>query len=219
LLFLWAGPTFAGNLPAPAEPSFCVPDAFLAHETAEPGTVGIKRLRIFRFGGVVLAGMAIGESDVATVARLAENRGLTAADRFCTWYVNRGNFDAERLFHQVYLPNPSSLSPTDAAEVYGELFGASLGEGTDGVWSCLREKGFLAVGCNGQLHRGPTAFGMVLAALGCAPENAAEIVNRLWGLNGVPAESRLAAIRRAHELGARQPELRAGLQRLLADGP
>jgi hypothetical protein len=56
---------------------------------------------------------------------------------------------------------------------------------------------------------------MVLAALGCEPEHAAEIVNHLWGLNDVPAASRLAAIRRAYEIGARQPELRARLQRLL----
>ena len=66
-------------------------------------------------------------------------------------------------------------------------------------------------------HRGPTAFGMVLAALGCSPEHAAEIVNRLWGLNDIPAENRLAAIRRAYDSGARQPELRARLQRQLPE--
>ena len=216
-LVLRAVPAPGQGLPPVAEPAFCAPETFLAHEIAGAGDAGIERLRAFRLGGVVLAGMAVGDSDAAAVARLAEGHGATAADRYCTWYVNRGNREAERLFRQIYLPNPSSLRADEAAQVYGELFGPALTEGPDGLWQCLDEKGFLAVGCNGQKHRGPTAFGMILAALGCTPEHAAEIVNNLWGLNDVPVATRLAAIRRGYEIGARNPELRARLQRLLAD--
>ena len=214
-LLLRAAVASGEGLPAGAEPEFCVPDTFLAHEIAAPAPPGVVRLRAFRLGAGVLAGMAIGDSDAAAVARLAEGSGLTAADRYCTWYVNRGNRGAGRLFRQIYLPNPSSLRADEAAQVYGDLFGPALAEGPDGLWRCLEEKGFLAVGCNGQKHRGPTAFGMVLAALGCMPEHAAEIVNRLWGLNDVPEQNRLAAIRRGYDIGARNPELRARLQRLL----
>ena len=216
-LLLRAAVASGEGLPEAAEPAFCVPDTFLAHEIAAAAPSGVVRLHAFRLGAGVLAGMAIGDSDAAAVARLAEGSGLTGADRYCTWYVNRGNRGAERLFRQIYLPNPSSLRADEAAEVYGELFGPALTEGPDGLWQCLDEKGFLAVGCNGQKHRGPTAFGMILAALGCTPEHAAEIVNNLWGLNDVPAATRLAVIRRGHEIGARNPELRARFQRLLAD--
>jgi len=214
-LLLRAAAASGAGLPETGEPAFCVPDTFLAHEIAAAAPSGVVRLHAFRLGAGVLAGMAIGESDAAAIARLAEGSGPAAADRYCTWYVNRGNREAERLFRQIYLPNPSSLRADEAAEVYGELFGPALTEGPDGLWQCLDEKGFLAVGCNGQKHRGPTAFGMVLAALGCAPEHAAEIVNRLWGLNDVPEQNRLAAIRRGYDIGARNPELRARLQRLL----
>ena len=214
-LVLRAVPAPGQGLPPVAEPAFCAPETFLAHEIAGAGDAGIERLRAFRLGGVVLAGMAVGDSDAAAVARLAEGHGATAADRYCTWYVNRGNHKAELLFRQIYLPNPRHLSPEDAAEAFGDLFGPALGAGPDGLWRCVEERGFLALGCNGQKHRGPTAFGMVLAALGCSPEHAAGIVNRLWGLNDIPAENRLAAIRRAYDIGARQPDQRDRLQRLL----
>ncbi|HEY6001015.1 MAG TPA: hypothetical protein VI078_17160 [bacterium] len=215
-LLLGAAPAFGESAPAPAaaEPAFCVPGTFLAHEVPGLAVAGVSRLRVFRLGPAVLAGMAIGDSDAAAVARLAEGHGATSADRYCTWYVNKGNREAAKLFRHVYLPNPRHLGPRKAADEYGELFGPALGPGPDAVWGCLEQRHYVAVGCNGQQHRGPTAFGMVLAALGCEPEHAAEIVNHLWGLNGVPEANRLAAIRRAYEIGASQPDLRARLQRL-----
>lgn len=216
-LLLRPAPAVGGTPPPAAEPAFCAPDTFLAHEIAPAGTEEIERLRVFRLGAVVLAGMAIGHSDADAVARLAAGSGATAAERYCTWYVNQGNRQAGRLFRQAYVPNPRYLTPDEAAEIYGDLFGPALAEGPGRLWWCLEEKGYFAVGCNGQKHRGPTAFGMVLAALGCSPEHAAEIVNRIWGLNDIPEESRLAAIRRAHEIGARRAELRARLQRLLSE--
>lgn len=215
LLLLTSSPTHAEVLQTSAEPTFCMPDVFLRQEAAQDDAGGIKRLHVYRLGDVVLAGMAIGESEASSVARFATAWGVTQEDRFCTWYVNRGNVEAERSFWQIYLPNPASLSAEEAAERYGELFGPTFAGGTGGIWWCLEEKGFLAVGCNGQLHRGPTVFGMVLAALGCSAEHAAEIVNRIWGLNGVPPDVRLAAIRRGCDLGARRPELRSQMQKRL----
>ena len=218
LLLLAAVPANAGPLPPSGEPPFCVPDVFMKQEIPEEDSGAIKRLRAYRLGSVVLAGMAIGESDAASVAELAAGHEVTADERFCTWYVNRGNAAAEQRFHQVYLPNPSSLSPDNAARRYGELLGPAFAEGKGSIWWCLEEKGYLAVGCNGQKHRGPTVFGMVLAALGCSPENAAEIVNRIWGLNGVPPANRLAPIRQAYDLGAERAGLHPRLRERLS-GP
>jgi len=217
LPLLTISPTHAEMLPSPVEPSFCAPDVFLTHEIPEEGAEGIKRLHAYRLGAVVLAGMAIGESDAGSVSRLAERHGVTSEERFCTWYVNKGNAEAEQRFRQIYLPNPSSLSPDEAAGRYGEQLGPAFAEGRASIWWCLEEKGFLAVGCNGQLHRGPTVFGMVLAALGCSAEHAAEIVNRIWGLNGVPPATRFAAIKRASDLGFRPPGLGSKLREQLSD--
>lgn len=218
-LLLTAAPTPAETLPAPAEPAFCVPDVFLALEVPGEHAAGIAKLHAFRLGGALLAGMAIGESDARAVARLAAGHGATAEERSCTWYVNKGNAEAEQRFRQIYLPNPTSLSPEEAAEQFGQLLAPAFADGSESFWWCLEEKGFLAVGCNGQMHRGPTAFGMVLAALGCSAEHAAEIVNRVWGLNGVPPATRLAAIRQAGELGAGRPEVRSRVVRRLSEPP
>ena len=217
-LLLATVPAQAGTQPA-GEPPFCVPDVFIKQEIAEEDAGAIKRLHAYRLGSVVLAGMAIGESEAADVADLAADHGLAADERFCTWYVNRGNAAAEKRFSHVYVPNPSSLSADEAARQYGELLGPAFAEGKGSVWWCLEEKGYLALGCNGQKHRGPTVFGMVLAALGCSPENAAEIVNRIWGLNGVPPAHRLAPIRKAYDLGAERSGLHPRLRERLSGSP
>ena len=219
LLLAVAASAHAQALLSTSEPAFCSPDVFLAHEITEEGADGVKRLHSYRLGAVVLAGMAVGYSEAPAVARLAAAHGATSEDRFCTWYVNEGNTEAEQLFRHVYLPNPAFLSPDKAADIYGNRLGPSFAEERGSVWWCIEERGFVAVGCNGQHHRGPTAFGMVLASLGCSPEHAAEIVNHIWGLSYVPAASRLAAIRRAYDLGALQPALRSRLQQRLLESP
>jgi hypothetical protein len=217
-LLLAAVPAQGGTQPA-GEPPFCVPDVFIKQEIAAEDAGAITRLHAYRLGSVVLAGMAIGESEAAAVADLAADHGAAADELFCTWYVNRGNAAAEKRFHHVYVPNPSSLSPDQAAVQYGELLGPAFAEGKGSIWWCLEEKGYLAVGCNGQKHRGPTVFGMVLAALGCSPENAAEIVNRVWGLNGVPPANRLAPIRQAYDLGAERFGLHPRMRERLLGSP
>jgi len=219
LLLAVAASAHTQTLLPTAEPAFCSPDVFLAHEVTEAGADGVQRLHSYRLGAVVLAGMAIGYSEASAVARLAAAHGATSEERFCTWYVNDGNAEAERLFRHVYLPNPAFLSPDKAANIFGTRLGPYFTEERGSVWWCIEERGFVAVGCNGQKHRGPTAFGMLLASLGCSPEHAAEIVNHVWGLNVVPAASRLAAIRRAYDLGALQPALRSRLQQRLSESP
>jgi hypothetical protein len=79
--------------------------------------------------------------------------------------------------------------------------------------SCLENNKILIMGCNAQMHRGPTVFGMLLSFSGCSAEHSAEIVNSLWGLNGVKAEVRLAIIDEGRKLGDEDPNARLRLQR------
>lgn len=219
LMLLLSTPAHAEGLQPPVEPYFCDPAVFVQQEIVPKDGGGIKRLHAYRLGGVVLSGMAIGASEAGAVESFAGTQGATPQERFCTWYVNKGNTEAERTFRHIYLPDPSSLSPEEAAERYAQLLAPAFAEERGSIWWCLEQQGFIAVGCNGQLHRGPTVFGMVLAALGCSAENAAEIVNRIWGLNGVPPATRLAAIKQGAEAGARSAALRSRVQRRLSAPP
>ena len=75
------------------------------------------------------------------------------------------------------------------------------GSSGNGFLSCLEESKYLAIGCHGMLHRGPSAFAMILAFSGCSPAHSLEIVNHLWGLNGVKYEVRNAIAEAGYELG------------------
>ena len=83
--------------------------------------------------------------------------------------------------------------------------------------SCASEQHYIALGCNGMRHRGPTVFGMLLAFSGCSPKNALEISNQIWGLNGVKRKVRLAVIEKAYELGASHRSSREKLAQLFSD--
>jgi len=204
---------------ADGEPPYCLPAAFHDREipvTAEDGA-GLSRLRAYRLGKVLLAGLAVGESEQPKVRALAQRHSSAAGpERFCTWYVNRGNPEAASTFVFRYVPNPGSLGE-EAAATYLEALRGSLLDGEEGFLDCAADHGYIAVGCDGMKHRGPTVFGMVLGFSGCEPEHALEIVDDIWGLNGVPADTRLAIIRAAHELGRANPAESARLRELFTE--
>ncbi len=51
--------------------------------------------------------------------------------------------------------------------------------------------------------------------LSCTPERSVEIVNRLWGENGITVATRLTIARKGAELGRRRSGTRARLQALM----
>ncbi|HLE00069.1 MAG TPA: hypothetical protein VJB59_07410 [Bdellovibrionota bacterium] len=194
------------------EPAFCDPDRFMSFEET-PVVRGIDRLRVFRIGRLTLAGMAIGASEASDVIGLAETYSVTADDHYCTWYVNKGNKEAEAEFNFRYVSNPLYSSPSRAAKEFMGTLDSSFkgGPGVPSFWSCAINQGYIAMGCNGQMHRGPSVFGMILAFSGCSSEHALTIANRIWGLNGVLPEVRLAIIQAARDFGDSRPDLRAKL--------
>jgi hypothetical protein len=208
--------------PADSEPAYCLPAAFHGRAvrfTAEEAA-GLSRLHAYRLGTVLLAGLAVGDSEQSQVRALAQRRGSAAApEHYCTWYVNRGNPEAASTFFFRYVPNPSPLGAEAAAATYLDELGGWFLDKPDGFLGCAADHGYIALGCDGMMHRGPSVFGMVLAFSGCTPEHALEIVDDIWGLNGVPQGTRLAIIRAAHEHGRANPAQSARLRELFSKGP
>jgi hypothetical protein len=206
--------------PVDGEPAYCLPAAFHGREipvAAEDGA-GLSRLHAYRLGKVLFAGLAVGESEQSKVRALAQRHSSAPGpERFCTWYVNRGNPEAAGTFVFRYVPNPSALGEREAAAAYLDVLRGSLLDDPEGFLACAADHGYIAVGCDGMRHRGPTAFGMVLTFSGCEPGHALQIVNDIWGLNGVPEGVRLAILRAAHELGRANPAESARLRDLFTD--
>lgn len=217
LLFLPAV-TFASQ---PVEPAYCNPSEFIKYEIRTPMANVVTRLATFKLGRVVFAGMGVGASRVEDVSRLAQsvNRNLDINQGFCTWFINDENPAAERTFNHTYVRNPAKMGPTEAARNFSEVLGSSFTNRTPSFVSCAERYGYLGIGCFGQKHRGPSAFGMILAFSGCSPESASAIVNRLWGLNDVRYEVRHAIIQEGARLGVLYPEYRAKLQSLFLAKP
>jgi hypothetical protein len=81
---------------------------------------------------------------------------------------------------------------------------------------CAVDQGYLAVGCDGMKHRGPSVFAMFLAYSGCEAKNAAKIANKIWGLDTVPENTRLGIAKAGYELGNANPAARKALQTVMS---
>lgn len=196
------------------EPTYCEPKNFKQYQIPLKG-VSISRLKAFQLGRVVIAGMAIGNTDAVKVKELYQKlKSSEFGDRHCTWYVNKGNNAAEKVFKHHYLPNPSGLDEIEGPQVYMKEMDAEFSSSPESFVTCADQAGYIGLGCNGQRHRGPTVFGMLLAYSGCSPQNSATIVNELWGLNGVKPEVRKEIIQAAYVKGSQQSDFRQRMQEL-----
>lgn len=206
-----AGPDAA--VIARGEPAYCDPEVFRHLEVPMPSAEA-SRLHAFRIGAVTLAGMAVGNSRVEAVEDVARELSTAGPDeKYCTWYYNVRNPEAARVFnHHPVLASPIQMRPAEATETFLQVVAPSFDQGEISVISCVERFGYVALGCDAQQHRGPTAFAMLLAFSGCTPEHAVAIVDGLWGLNGVPLEVRTAVARAGYDLGQQRPESRRRLQ-------
>lgn len=187
------------------EPAYCNPATFSKYEINYPGNKP-KRIHAYKIGRVVLAGMAVGGSDATDVANVSlEYSNATPETKYCTWYYNDGNSAAEKMFTWKDLPKPTGSNYTEMADKFEALMGSHFDADAVNYVSCAVEHGYVAVGCNGQMHRGPSVFAMILAYGGCTPQHATEIVNALWGNNGIKTEMRIALATRASEFAAANP--------------
>ncbi len=174
------------------EPAYCEPSSFLTKEVLHSDP-GLLRLRTFQVGSVRLSGLSIGMSMTSSLISYAEGiKPNTALKKYCSWYVNDRNHLARESFVWRDLRKPDADVAATVANFEAQLK-TSFTEGSEeDLISCLAEEKFLAMGCDGQMHRGPSVFAMVLAYSGCTPEHSVAIVNQLWGENGVPPATRMA---------------------------
>lgn len=193
------------------EPSYCDPKAFFAKEVKFNNK--IERAHVYKLGDMLLMGAAIGNSKAKDLIKFeTEHSDATAADKYCTWYFNEGDGEAEEMFTHIYLNNPSRLTTVTGPAEYSSKLKDVFANASVNFMKCATDHKYIALGCNGQKHRGPTVFGMLLAFSGCSPQNAATIVNTTWGLNGVKPEVRAAIIAEGKRLGDADPEARRRLQ-------
>ena len=208
IAFFWA-------LSARAEPPYCSLDQFKKAEIKSPVS-GLKRVHVFQLGETVLAGLAIGQSNAKSVSELSGSFSSAGVQNdYCTWYVNSGNSEAEKRFVHHLLPHPMTVSPSTEADTYLSTMHDSFELDAPSFQSCIVQNHYLAIGCNGMMHRGPTVFGMLLAYSGCSAEHAENIVDAIWGLNGVDRAVRLSIISRAFDLGNANPESQRAVARAL----
>jgi hypothetical protein len=234
ILVATASLTFHSWALAAEEPAFCskleqTPQLVTPARSAAFKKLGRDgdRIRVYKFGKVTITGAPIGsfsKKDPKNVTDLqtefAPGGVATNRPKHCVWYVNEGSEHAEKEFNWLYVPRPGEKG---AREKYDELFTRMASQRTSStaadtdLLSCV-EAGYLAIGCNGQRHRGPTAFAGFLAMAGCRPEKVALFVNRVWGLNGVKPQDRLARIQQAYEIGQKpeNTELRTRLAAALS---
>lgn len=199
----------------PGEPAYCDPKTFLEKES-KIDTSGMSAAHQFKLGDSTLLGVGVGNSDADALTDYATTNSTAGkSSNYCTWYYNEGNDDAENLFNHIYLTNPKDLTSTTGPREYSSKLKNQFADTTNSFITCLNDHKYIALGCNGMKHRGPTVFGMILAYSGCKPERASKVVNVVWGLNGVDEQVRLAIIREGKNLGDQNPSHREKLQQLL----
>lgn len=214
LLILLSLLSITQNTFAADEPAYCEPEVFFKKEIATQS--GIWRSHTFQFGDVILLGGAIGYSLPFKVTAFAEeNSTASSAEKYCTWYYNEGNDFASTLFSHAYVSNPQNVTVVTGPQEYREVLKDQFAKVNTNFLSCLENHKYLAMGCNGQMHRGPTVFGMLLSFSGCSSKNSLAIVNKLWGANGVKPEVRQAIIEEGYKLGNEDPEARQRMQKAL----
>ncbi len=203
---------FCFNL-AIAEPFYCSFDQFSKLEVSSPvQTNKIYRLHIYKLGAVNLVGMAVGSSNVQQMKNLASfyDQKLDQ-DKFCTWYLSDSNNTAINVFISHPIPDPFTISESEAPAVFMEAVQTSFFDDTLNFIYCAKKYYYIALGCDAQKHRGPTVFGMLLAFSGCTPEHSSEIVNTIWGLNGLTYNYRLDVINAAYDFGSKNNDKRIEL--------
>lgn len=196
------------------EPAFCNPSAFQKTEISS-AVPGLRSNHAYQLGNLVLVGLAVGKSDI-TAMRALSNRfsQFELAEKNCTWYFNDGNPKAAQAFHHRYVSNPS-FKGSEVADEYEKVLASTFAEESTSFMSCAVDHGYIAMGCDGMKHRGPSVFAMILSFAGCSAQNSTAIANMIWGANGVAVKTREAIAEKGKVLGDLNPALRQQLQVLM----
>ncbi|HVK60126.1 MAG TPA: hypothetical protein VM432_01200 [Bdellovibrionales bacterium] len=202
------------SAPKVTEPAYCNYDAFKKLERGN-NVPNIKRVHVFQVGQLTLAGLAVGQSQATFVRTLAEQYSkYKGSEKSCVWYYNDGNDEAAEMFNQRYVSNPIFKSEKVADE-FDSVLKNIFSKDETSMLSCAQDHKFIAMGCDGQRHRGPSVFAMLLSYSGCSPESATNIANKVWGTNFVSTKTRTAIARKGWEIGNADPAGRAALQKIM----
>jgi hypothetical protein len=187
----------------------------------------LKNIHAFKLGDVTLVGVGVGKSDPNLIKKLAKTISpQSEKSKYCTWFLNKPKKvspDVETALKNDFIwkqikSNPAKFGVSEKTRLADEFTTAvesSFTDNTPSFLSCAKEAKYLAMGCNGMKHRGPSVLGMVLAYSGCSTESALRIVNSIWGQNGVEDEVRRTIIEKGYQLGNKHPESRKELELLL----
>lgn len=188
-----------------SEPNYCDPTKFTNYEV-RVNQSGLNRAREFKIGSLSIVGVGVGSSSTQALQKLALQHSITLnTKKYCTWYFNQGNQEAEQAFIHQPLSKPTGSQDKVSNEFYNKLH-VDFEIAAPSFITCAAEEHYIAMGCNSQKHRGPSVFAMFLAYSGCTPEHSVQIANQLWGENGIPTENRLALARMASNLAVANPQ-------------
>ena len=207
---------------AQATPAYCDKQTFLSREIPLPDRLTFRG-HAFRLGRATIIGLGLGFSQTDEVSELARafSPAASSSNGFLTWYLSDEYVSSMERFNDFPLPSPrkGDFDPADRPELvntFDRTFASMLDPSSNhSILVGLESHSYFALGCDSQKHRGPTVFGMVLAASGCTAEQSAAIVNAIWQLNGVPKDLRLEIIARAAKIGEEHPEWRERLRQAL----
>lgn len=176
--------------------------------------------RLFCFPGFTLLGIGVGSSSDLRVQRFCrENSRVNLIEepfhdgKFNTWYFNSGDRDGDRLDAKALF----HYFPVEDNPIY------SWGRGPFRpivaqfplMIETAEKYGYLAFGCDGNKHRGPTVFAAFLCLAGASPKEATRMANEIFGSNFVLPFVRRRIAKLGWVLGNEQPELRLRLRRLM----
>lgn len=173
----------------------------------------IKNARIFYFKSLTLLCAAIGNSSDSRLIQISLRQSSGNDGKYNTWYFNSGDhdndsIDAKKEFHWFPVKhNPIYQWSTKPFKPICLELGRM-------VWTA-ETFGYLAIGCDGNKHRGPSVFAMFLCLAGYNPKLATQIANQYFGCNFVMPWVRERIARLGWELGNQDPQLRARAARLL----
>ena len=201
------------------EPAFCKLDNFLALERSE-NIAGLVRQHKFVVGDLTLIGLAVGDSNVESTKAVANKySSYEEEEKFCTFYYNKGKVEQERSFNHHYVSLPAlKFFHGKLLKEYETVLRPIFEENAVTLVSCAKDHGYVAMGCNGQKHRGPSVFAMFLSYAGCKPKNAVKIANKLWGKNFVFTKTREKLAAMAYEWGDENRANREMLQSVMLGG-
>lgn len=196
-----------------AEPAFCSIEYFEARRL-KVDLPGVEKLKVFQLGKLKFVNAAIGGSDAIELAKYSTSRD----EQYCTWYYNSGNEDAETLFRHVHMTGPykANIKWIWSDKLIADRYERKLNPELPDMLQCI-EEGYLAGGCNGDNHRGPTVDVWFLGVAGCTPKTSVKIVEHFFGKNHVKTSTREAVAERGYITGNNIPEYRTRIQAMIIE--